>query len=265
MDVHIGRFYPFGVFQNVEIWRTYFRAIVLVAASLWLVFGFDAVIEQIFPLINNIIPLLTGKISLEAVSTMMQDVYGKGNHLSAVVIYGLSWLFLSNALERGGMVRSFNFFMSMMLTLLNMGIFEVSWNLCCGYFQNLPWLLGYRVNFYQYISWVVIGILSILYLLYYGFKPNLSNRTIIYCVLAIGLWLFWIYYPLPIHQITVVLPNGLWVSSKMFPQTLYPVGDSITGGLHYVENNQIHLVNVLAKIFTTAGIASFCMFRKDTK
>jgi len=51
----------------------------------------------------------------------------------------------------------------------------------------------------------------------------------------------------------------------MFPQTLYPVGDSITGGLHYVENNQIHLVNVLAKIFTTAGIASFCMFRKDTK
>ena len=267
MDTHIGRFYFFGIFQNVEMWRTYFRIIVIVGFSLWFVLGFDSVIEQIYPFINNFIPIIMGQISIESVISLMQESYGKGSHFSAVVIYGVSWLMLSGYLDFIGIKRSYNFFMSMMLTLLNMGIFEIAWNSCCAFYQNLPWLMLQTSNIPQYYAWIGMGSLAIIYLHLDGYRFNLSKHTYILIFLSLATWLFWIYYPLPIKQIYVITTEGMWTSSLNFPQTLYTVDpdptDNIYKGIFYfVENNMIHFTNIMAKIFTTFALIKLFEFRK---
>ena len=266
-DYHIGSFYPFLVLRNVTAWRIYFRFIALFGFCLWLVYGFDSVIEQTYPLIDNFIPLLMGKISFSEIVAMMQEVYGKGSHFSAVVIYGVAWLYLSDTLEKNGITKSFNFFSSMLLTFLNMGIFEIAWNRACAYYQNLPWLMLQTSNIPQYYAWIGVGLLFLLYSYYYGFKLNFSNSSTIFVALAIITWGFWVYFPLPTQQINVITTEGLWTSSKLFPQTLYtvdldPTDNVYKGVFYYVENNWVHLTNVLAKIFTTSAIVLICSLRK---
>ena len=78
-------------------------------------------------------------------------------------------------------------------------------------------------------------------------------------ILSVAIWVFWIYYPFPIQQISVQTATGLWTSSRYFPQTLYTVDMNTTdninmGVFYYVQNNGIHLVNDVAKIIITATI-----------
>ena len=147
----------------------------------------------------------------------------------------------------------------MMLTLLNMGIFETLWNRSCAYFQNLPWLLKQPTNIVQYNAWIACGLLAILYLYVSRYKLNISKITMGLVILSVAIWVFWIYYPFPIQQISVQTATGLWTSSRYFPQTLYTVDMNTTdninmGVFYYVQNNGIHLVNDVAKIIITATI-----------
>jgi hypothetical protein len=258
-NFHIGGFYPANIFKNTETWALYFRLIVYIGTMFWLVFGFDGTINQLTPLFSNIVPILTLKADYVTIFTEMQSLYGKGSHFSAIVIYGISWLILYERLKSVGIIKSFNFFMVMMLTLLNMGIFEVAWNQSCAYFQNLPWLLKQPTNIIQYNFWIIFGVLAIAYLYTSGFKLNFNKYSLLLIVLSIGIWSFWIYYPFHIEQITVATTTGLWHSSPLFPQTLYtidpdPTDNIYKGVFYYVENNWIHLTNILAKIIITYTI-----------
>jgi hypothetical protein len=266
-NFHIGGFYPANIVRNVHAWRAYFKVIVAVALFSWVFFGFDSVINQFSPLYDNFWNILFFKANWSAILQEMYSIYGKGNHFSAVVFYGVSWLILQSSLEKVGIKRSFNFFMVMMLTLLNMGIFETLWNRTCAYFQNLPWLLKQPTNIVQYNAWMAVGVLAIIYLYMSGYKLNINKVTLSLVVLSVAIWLFWIYYPFPIQQISVQTTMGVWNSTKLFPQTLYTVDlnptDNInTGVYYYVQNNGIHFVNDLAKIIITTTIMLLVSVKK---
>jgi hypothetical protein len=268
---HIGNFYPANIFKNTEAWANYFKVIVCIGLFFWMFFGLDSVIEQLYPLIYNFGSIITLKADYPAIWQEMMSTYGKGSHFSAVVIYGISWLILQWQLEKQGIIKSFNFFMSMMLTLLNMGIFETAWNRTCAYFQNLPWLLMQPTNIVQYNAWIAIGLLAVLLIYASKYKLNITKYTLGLVVLSLAIWVFWIYYPFPIHQISVETVTGYWWhSTKFFPQTLYtvdldPTDNIYKGVFFYVENNWIHLTNVVAKIVITTTIMALCCAKKVTK
>jgi hypothetical protein len=269
-EFHIGGFYPSRIFTNVHTWATYFKIVVIIASVFWLVLGFDSVANQLTPIYDNIGSIITLKADWNTIFQEMGSIYGKGSHFSAIVFYGVSWLILQKKLEDVGIKRSFNFFMVMMLTLLNMGIFETLWNRSCAYFQNLPWLLKQPTNIVQYNAWMALGVLGIIYLYVRGYKLNINKVTLSLVVLSIAIWLFWIYYPLPIQQISVQTTAGMWNSTKLFPQTLYtvdlnPLDNVNTGVFYYVQNNGIHLVNDVTKIIITTAIMMIVSVKKVIK
>jgi hypothetical protein len=267
---HIGGFYPSAIFWNTGAWVNYFKVIVCIGITCWLFFGFDSVIEQFKPIFDNLGSILMFKADLPVLWQEMLSHYGKGSHFSAVVIYGISWLILQHNLEKVGITKSFNFFMTMMLTLLNMGVFEIAWNRTCAYFQNLPWLLMQPTNIIQYNAWIAMGLLGILLLYASKYKLNINKYTIGLVVLSVAIWIFWIYYPFDIHQICVQTTTGTWCSTSFFPQTLYTVDPDPTdniyrGVFYYVENNWIHLTNVVAKVVITTTIMLLVSVKKVSK
>lgn len=266
-NFHIGGFYPANIVVNVHAWRSYFKVVVAIALFCWIILGFDSVANQFSPVYDNAWNIITFKANWSTIYQEMVSLYGKGSHFSAIVFYGVSWLFLQKKLEDVGIKKSFNFFIVMLLTLFNMGIFETLWNRTCAYFQNLPWLLTQPTNIVQYNAWMLFGVLAIVYLYLSGYKLNINKYTMGLVVLSIVIWLFWIYYPLPIQTISVQTTTGLWNSTKLFPQTLYTVDLNPTDNIHsgiffYVQNNGIHLVNDVAKIIITSTIMLLVCVKK---
>lgn len=267
---HIGGFYPAAIFWNTKAWANYFKVIVGVALACWVFFGLDSVIEQFKPIFDNFGSIIFFKANYSIIWQEMIANYGKGSHFSAVVIYGICWLILQRSLEKAGITKSFNFFMSMMLTLLNMGIFETLWNRTCAYFQNLPWLLLQPTNIVQYNAWIAIGLLAILLLYASGYKLNINTNTFGLVFLSVAIWIFWIYYPLPFQQISVATTEGIWHSTRFFPQTLYTVDltplDGINKGVFfYVENNWLHFTNIVAKVIISVTVMLLCCAKKVVK
>ena len=62
---------------------------------------------------------------------------------------------------------------------------------------------------------------------------------------------------------------GTWTSSKLFPQTMYavdtnPLDNRAIGDPVFVENNLLHLVNILNKVFVSFAILNIVRIkRKD--
>ncbi len=253
------------------MWRKYFAVCVVASLFFWVFFGFDSVWAQLEPLINGMVPLILGKTTLSTVLEETRVMYGLGNHFSAPVIYGTAFVVLSIHFERKGIVKSLNFFCSTALSLMNIGVFELIWNPLFAYYQNQVWVITFKWlqlgNLLFFSLFIIFGLLSLVYLWPDGYRPNISRRTLIFLVLSISIWTFWINYPFQTETIYVETTAGTWSNTQKFPQTYYvidmdPLDDYAMGLPHHADNNGVHLVNLLAKVFTTLTLLSYSMVRR---
>jgi len=153
-------FYPLGALWNIKAWRRYFAFVVSICALAWIAFGWDSVWSQLKPFKENMIPLLLGEISLRSLFEEGRQFYGQGNHFSAPVIYGITFIYLSRYLERTGINKSLNFFATTALSLMNIGIFELAWNRLYSLFQGQTWAFTFRPKQVNNLSFSVRSPLS---------------------------------------------------------------------------------------------------------
>jgi len=260
--------------KNISAWRKYFAVCVIVASLCWGIFGFDSTWEQLQPFVTYFSSVATNPMLLAegipfaALWAEAQHYYGLGNHFSSPVIYGLAFIFLSIHLEKKGITKSLNFAASTSLTFFSIGIFEWAYNICYAVFQGQPWVITFRwkqsSNLSFFSLFILLGVLMGLYLHLSNYRFNLGTRTKALMLLALVFWLLWIAYPFPTWgNITVATSTGQWTNSRFFPQTMYAVDLDPKDGLaigvpYFVEDNIVHLINILAKVFTTSAILSLC-------
>jgi len=234
--------------------------------------------------------------------------YGKEMHYSAFVIYGLTFWALSVHFDQGlrywwanrgkhsaeelnalrpsglGISKSKNVVFAAVVTLLSGGIFEIFWILSFSYFQGQTWVSSFhgaqiRVVL-QNMIFVFAGGMGLLYMWADGYvqdggvwkkrwKFNWSRASGIFLGVTIGLVFLWWFYPFPTQTLAVPLNNGqTWVSSPLFPQTLYTIETtpgSGTGSWYYVPDDAVHFVNTLVKVFMALAVASVCLLTKVDK
>lgn len=273
-------FNPIFALQNVSVWRNYFLVCVAVAGCCWAVLGFDSSWSMLKPyieyaskvFIRNPMGELRQGIPFKELWQKSRFYYGIGNHFSAPFIYGLSFIYLSRYLETIGIGKSLNFCSSTALSLMNIGVFELAWNTLYAVFQHQPWTITFRwkqvTNLSMFTLFIVIGGITLLYLYLLGYVPRVDTTMIFFGVVAVCLWMMWIFYPLPIEGIEVVTTSGLWQNTHNFPQTYYNIDIDPSDGVaigepHFVENNAIHLLNVLTKAFTTMTILWASLVKVD--
>jgi len=260
-------FNPFAIIWNVSMWRKFFGFCVLASLCAWAFFGFDSTWSQILPFVDNFIPLLRGEVSFSTLIAESRKYYGVGNHWSAPVIYGSAFIALSQYFERIGIKRSENFCLTTSLSLMNIGVFEWLWNTCYAVFQRQPWTITWRwkqsTNLFSFTAFIILGLLSLLYLYAGGYRPNTGRRSLLFLALTALCWIIWILYPLPVKQLTVQTAAGVWTSSRLFPQTYYAVdvspGDGVAiGEPFWVQNDMVHALNTLTKVMTTLTVLNLC-------
>lgn len=183
-----------------------------------------------------------------------------------------------------GISKSKNVVFASVITLLSGGIFETFWILSFSYFQGQTWISSFhgaqiRIVL-QNMIFLFAGGLGLLYMWADGYlldgavlkrrwKFNWSRTSGILLVLTAALVLLWWFYPFPTQTVTVPLNNGqTWVSSPLFPQTLYTIETtpgSGAGSWYYVQDDAVHLVNSLVKVFMAMAVGSICLLRKVDK
>ena len=269
---------PAAILWNVTNWRKYFAFCVVCASVAWIVFGFDSCWSQLKPFIDyfsifirNPFAEINSGIPLRELWAESYVYYGIGNHFSAPVIYGLSFIYLSRHLEKVGITKSLNFCATTGISLMSIGIFELMWNSCYAVFQGQTWVITFQwkqvTNLMSFVAFTIIGLLCIIYLYLDGYKLNLSKLSLSLFLLTVICWGFWINYPLSVGHITVDTTTGLWTNSDKFPQTYYAVDVDPTdkvaiGEPNWVKNDIIHFVNTLTKVVQTAFILNICMVKK---
>jgi len=261
-------FNPLGAFQNVSVWRKYILILLIISTSSWIVFGWESTWNQPFTYLKNIPALITGQTSLTTVQFEASQYYGLGQHLSSAVIYGVAFLLLSIHLEKLNIKKSMNFMFTTTLSLMSVGIYEIVYNLLYSNLQNQPWTFSFvwkqGLNLSMFTFFIVIGTISIIYLYSINLRPNFNKTTKFLLLGSILTYCLWIFFPLPVTSITI----GEWTSTQFFPQTMYAVGpvDGVAmGNPYFIENNLLHLVNVLNKVFMALTVLSFVMVRRKQK
>lgn len=257
---------------------------IAVFAVVWAVMGFDSGVGQIeFPILK----VLSGEArTLSDLSYWYNWAYGKYMHWSVFVIYGLMFWGLSRYLSNCDMrpiwrsdaygktfgprqkIRgSRNFAYSFSLTLLSIGIFEYFWMVAFYLFQNQPWILKFQWPqaklLIQNFGLTFVGVLCLIHIyLETTMKPRVDWKTGLAITLAVASCLLWIYYPWQATPLQVETTTGTWTSTSMFPQTVYtidvdPLDGENAGVQFYIEDNLIHLVNTVAKVFVTLAVMVF--------
>lgn len=160
--------------------------------------------------------------------------YGTSLHYSFFVIYFLEyailnwWMYIA---EKIGGIR--NLIISVLWMVFSVALFEWYWGISYALFHGEFWVLTTINNIYlELIAFTIIGALGGLYAMRLGVKPIISWITIV-----------------------LILPCILWLAIG-FPQTCYPHADKT---VTYVENNWIHLLNVIAKLGMSLAIAKILM------
>jgi hypothetical protein len=281
-------FYPGGIIWNVKMWRYYLSFCVIVATIVWMFFGFDSTWSQTKPFLDY----FAGPFFVDMVTQPIQTVqslpntiwhlyldsryyYGMGNHFSAPVIYGSAFLSLSLYFEdKLGWVKSHNFCTTTALSLMNIGLFEWFWNLNYAFWQGQWWTVTFKwkqvTNLIMFTIFIVIGILTILYEIPDGYRLNTSTRTKFLFLLTGIMIIFWVFYPLPVDDLTIETSTGTWSNTNRFPQTFYavdvdPTDDIAIGVPNYVENDIIHFINTFTKITFTWSFLSLVKFKRVEK
>ncbi len=250
----------FNVFRDDVKLRKKLLIPIIAGVVVWFLMGFDSSEYQIEAAFTA---LVSGQ-SWNQIIFAYSDAYGKYLHWSALVIYGAVFYFLSKYLhDKLDVVNCENICISAGLTLFAVSVFEFWWMGSYYYFQNQSWILNPRFPqlriHIQNIAFMGVGLLILGGLDWRKVKLNFERKTWAYLIVTIGLMVFWWGYGywLPVQQFSInVLGYGTWTNSIHFPQTVYTVDLNVLDNLavgeqYYIENNLIHLVNVVTKVFLT--------------
>jgi hypothetical protein len=120
----------------------------------------------------------------------------------------------------------------------------------------------------MFFFFVIIGTISLIYLYSLHFKPNFNKITKFLLLASAATYCLWVFYPFQTTPLTVQTTTEAWTSTQFFPQTMYAVDVDPTDGVAigepiYVQNNLLHLVNILNKVFVSLTILSFVMIRRN--
>jgi len=266
-------FNPVGALQNVRVWRRYIFVLTVTSALCWMVLGWESTWNQAFTYVKSVPWLLMGQTSFIEVHNQASTFYGLGQHLSTPFIYGVCFLLLSLHLEKHRIVRSMNFFFSTALSVFSVGVYEIIYNVLYSNLQNQPWTFTFAgkqgLNLAVFTFFIVVGCVALVYLYSLKFKLNFSRVTLLLLVLSVVTYGCWVFFPFPIDSFTVQTTAGPWTNTALFPQTMYAVNldpmagcSAAIGTPYFVENNLLHLVNVLNKLFVSLTVLSFVMVTK---
>jgi len=255
----------------------------LVCLAAWIIFGFDSTPLQFIHVLYEGVPAwIGGSASLQDLGGIYSLYYGKEMHYSAFVIYFGLFYALSRSWEKAGVTESKNLAFSFAGMFLSVAVFEWFWILSFSYFQNQPWISTWSFPqmriLLQNLVFSLVGAVAVLYMLterwYWKGKEQLGRayffrmkdwKPWVLIGLSVAAALLWIYYPWHVEQISVPLENGkIWVSSRLFPQTLYTVdldpGDGVNAGVWFwIENDLIHAVNTGVKALW--ALTTFYIFK----
>lgn len=264
---NIAGFSPINIFTNIRMWRHYIAFLTLLSLELWVGFGWEATWSQVGMYLQFLPSLLLGQISLGQVHASALGYYGLGQHLSSAVIYGAVFLLLSFHFEKYNIKKSMNFALSTLLTLFSVGLYEVIYNVLYSQLQSQYWAFSFvskqGLNMWCFVAFIGLGAVSFVYLYALNFKPNFSKCTMLFLAGSIVTYLLWVFYP-----VSTSLTVGSWTSGALFPQTMYAVGpvDGVMQGVPYfVENNMLHLVNLLNKVFMALSVLNLCRIKRRIK
>lgn len=223
------------------------------------------------------LPLFISKeITYEQYVSEIYRDYGIGQHLTSAALFCFIFIATSLYLENSlNITKSLNFFLSVGLLALNIGFYEIIYNILYSNLQNQPWTFSFAwrqgLNLSYFFLFAFAGVISIIYLLSFGYKLNFGKWTKIFFFLTVLTYILWIFYPFPTETLIVQTSTGMWRSSKLFPQTMYAVDidplDGVAVGVpFYVENYALHTVNVLNKLFYSLFLLFLTMVKpKDFK
>lgn len=163
--------------------------------------------------------------------------YGTSLHYSVFVIYGLEYALLNWWMDNAEGIRGVrNLTISVLWTIFSVAVFEWYWSLGYALLHGEAWVLTPMNTVYtELIAITLIGTLGGMYAIRQGIRPNIDRMTIL-----------------------LLMPALFWLAIG-FPQTCYPAGD---GTVIYIENNLIHLFNVLAKAGMAFSMANILMNKK---
>ncbi|MGQ9624807.1 MAG: hypothetical protein ACUVT9_05490 [Candidatus Bathycorpusculaceae bacterium] len=274
--------FNFNIFQKYRKLKQTALVLALISLCGWAVMGFDSSIMQI---LNPAIEILQGQYVVGDFWMRYNYYYGKEMHWSAFVIYGLAYWWLSRHFDKHGIVKSKNVCYSVAVTVLSIAIFEWFWMACFAIFQNQWWVITPKFPqlkiHLQNAIFTVGGVFGTLYLWIDSFVLNgkeivgrlyrlrLDKIFALLLLVSVASALLWIYYPLPIKHFTVQLADGsTWTNSNFFPQTLYtiktdPASPVNAGEWFWIEDNMVHAMNTLVKIFFTLTIVYMFSVRKE--
>jgi len=284
LKLKIG-FIDFNIYKNFVKLRKSIFLLSVISIIGWIIMGFDSSPLQI---LNPLAEIIQGKYSVNDFWERYNYYYGKEMHWSAIVIYGLSYWWLSRYFDRKLYItKSRNVCYSAGITFFTIGIFEWFWLFCFAIFQNQWWVITPKMPqlgiLLRNAFLLSAGAITILYMwadsyiikgkeiIGRKYKFRLNNKTLMLFLLSILFTLLWIYYPFPVKRLTVKLKNGeIWVNSNYFPQTLYtiktdPESPINAGEWFWIEDNLIHAINTIVKTLWTFTIVYIFSIEKVSK
>ena len=160
--------------------------------------------------------------------------YGTSLHYSVFVIYGLEYALLNLWIDKVHNIKGIrNLIVSCMATVGSLALFEWYWGIGYAFIHGEKWVLTPMNTVYtELVIITLMGALGIIYALRLGIKIKINRLTLL-----------------------LLLPAALWIISG-FPQTCYP---KLDGTVIYIENNLVHLYNVMAKSFMAMATATIIM------
>lgn len=267
-------FNPLGALKNIRVWRHYITILLLTSITCWVTFGWESTWNQLSETLRYLPSIIIGQTSPTSVLAISDRFYGIGQHLSSAVIYGICFLLLSIHLEKLNIKKSLNFTLTVLLSFLSVGVYEIIYNVLYSNLQHQPWTFSLQLkqglNISMFTFFIFVGAVSLFYLYSLGFKPNFNKITKIFLIFSVLTYALWVFFPFPTTPLSINTTAGTWTSTNLFPQTMYAIDinplDSVAiGNPVYVQNDLLHLVNVLNKVFVSLTILSFVMIRRNEK
>jgi len=160
--------------------------------------------------------------------------YGTSLHYSVFVIYGLEYAALNWWMDTARKIRGIrNLIINVLWTVFSVALFEWYWGFGYALLHGESWVLTPLNTVYTELLVITFtGSLGGLLAMKQGVRPTVDRLTMF-----------------------LLLPAIMWLSIG-FPQTCYP---KIDGTIIYIENNLVHLYNVLTKLGLAFGVARTLM------
>lgn len=277
IPIHIGKvnLFQLNLFRDDAKLRKAILPLIAFASILWAVQGWDSSIIQIEYFFKYLPSYLMGGITWSRLVSYYMEPYGEFVHYSAFIIYMLFFVGISKYLrDKLEIVNSQNVMASICFVALSVGLFEYFWNISFCFLQNQPWVLSFQWPqaqiLLQNLAMISVGLIFVIGIDRKAYRFNLNKWTILCLSATVASVLIWYFYGVmfPIQTISVpVEGSGIWQSTPYFPQTVYTIDTNVldrvaAGEQFWVQNNFLHLVNTLTKVFMTLTLYSFLRLKR---